>query len=88
MLSLVLTNHHLLNRRLNYRVNSQKQKRNITTNVSSFSFRFNLGEQILNPFQCSYRCRVLCHFPNEIETNPFDEDAISRVKENFIDHQM
>ncbi|CAF1569789.1 unnamed protein product [Rotaria magnacalcarata] len=37
------------------------------------------GEQILNPFQCSYRCRVLCHYPNEISNNSFDEDAISRL---------
>ncbi|CAF1500333.1 unnamed protein product [Adineta steineri] len=37
------------------------------------------GEQILNPFQCSYRGRVLYHYPNEVLNNPFDEDAISRL---------
>jgi hypothetical protein len=37
------------------------------------------GEQVLNPFQCSYRCRVLSHYPNEVQTNSFDEDAISRL---------
>ncbi|CAF1556409.1 unnamed protein product, partial [Rotaria sp. Silwood1] len=37
-----------------------------------------VGEQVLNPFQCSYRCRVLCHYPHEVPNNPFDEDAISR----------
>ena len=42
------------------------------------------AEQILNPFQCSYRCRVLGHFPNEVENNPFDEDAISRVSETSL----
>jgi hypothetical protein len=36
-------------------------------------------EQILNPFQCSYRGRVLSHYPNEILNNSFDEDAISRL---------
>ena len=39
-----------------------------------------LGEQVLNPFQCSYRCRVLHHYPHEVLSNIFDEDAISRVK--------
>jgi hypothetical protein len=38
-----------------------------------------LNEQILNPFQCSYRCRVLSHYPNEVLNNLFDEDAISRL---------
>ncbi|CAF1525244.1 unnamed protein product, partial [Adineta steineri] len=33
----------------------------------------------LNPFQCSYRGRVLYHYPNEVLNNPFDEDAISRL---------
>ncbi|CAF1474184.1 unnamed protein product [Adineta steineri] len=37
------------------------------------------GEQILNPFQCSYRGRVLYHYPNDVLNNPFDEDAISRL---------
>ena len=36
-------------------------------------------EQVLNPFQCSYRCRVLSHYPNEVPNNSFDEDAISRL---------
>ncbi|CAF1112721.1 unnamed protein product [Rotaria sordida] len=36
-------------------------------------------EQVLNPFQCSYRCRVLCHYPHEVSNNSFDEDAISRL---------
>lgn len=38
-----------------------------------------LNDQILNPFQCSYRCRVLSHYPNEALNNLFDEDAISRL---------
>ena len=37
------------------------------------------GEQVFNPFQRTYRCRVLSHFPQEISTNSFDEDAISRL---------
>ena len=35
--------------------------------------------QILNPFECSYRCRVLSHYPQELLNNLFDEDAISRL---------
>ncbi|UJR34962.1 hypothetical protein I4U23_027740 [Adineta vaga] len=38
-----------------------------------------VSEQVLNPFQCSYRCRVLSHYPNEVSNNQFDEDAISRL---------
>ena len=38
-----------------------------------------LGEEVFNPFQRTYRCRVLSHFPQEIVDNPFDEDAISRL---------
>ncbi|CAF4357265.1 unnamed protein product [Rotaria sp. Silwood2] len=38
-----------------------------------------VGEQVFNPFQCSYRCRVLCHYPHEVPNNSFDEDAISRL---------
>jgi hypothetical protein len=38
-----------------------------------------LNEQIFNPFQSTYRCRVLSHYPNEVLNNPFDEDAISRL---------
>jgi hypothetical protein len=37
------------------------------------------NDQVLNPFQCSYRCRVLAHYPNEVLNNSFDEDAISRL---------
>ena len=37
------------------------------------------SEQVLNPFQSTYRGRVLFHYPNEIANNSFDEDAISRL---------
>ncbi|CAF3072568.1 unnamed protein product [Rotaria sp. Silwood2] len=43
----------------------------ISTDLSS--------EQVLNPFQCSYRCRVLYHYPPEVPNNTFDEDTISRL---------
>ncbi|CAF1388450.1 unnamed protein product [Adineta ricciae] len=43
------------------------------------SIDLTLGDQVINPFQCSYRCRVLCHYPNELPNNQFDEDAISRL---------
>jgi hypothetical protein len=36
-------------------------------------------EQVLNLFQCLYRCRVLAHYPNAVSNNPFAEDAISRL---------
>ena len=43
------------------------------------STEFILTEQISNPFQSTYQCRVLAHYPNELSTNPFDENAISRL---------
>ncbi|CAF1567472.1 unnamed protein product, partial [Rotaria sp. Silwood1] len=46
--------------------------------LSELPENVSVGEQVLNPFQCSYRCRVLCHYPHEVSNNPFDEDAISR----------
>ncbi|CAF3503073.1 unnamed protein product [Rotaria sp. Silwood1] len=46
--------------------------------LSELPENVSVGEQVLNPFQCSYRCRVLCHYPHEVPNNPFDEDAISR----------
>jgi hypothetical protein len=43
------------------------------------SSELTLNEEVLNPFQCSYLCRVLSHYPHEVLNNPFDEDAISRL---------
>ena len=58
-----------------------------------FNTDLTLTDQQLNPFQCSYRSRVLSHYPNEVINNSYDEDAISRlsmpngvsVKQNSID---
>ena len=38
-----------------------------------------INDQIFNPFHCSYQCRVLSHYPNEVSNNLFDENAISRL---------
>lgn len=48
--------------------------------VSVFFFRSVLGENFeQSPLRRTFKSKVLAHFPDNVEWNPFDQDAVGMV---------